>query len=220
MNYLKIAAVSALMTFGNQAVIGQNYGDQAKQMGKEKVQEIKEKGKEKGEEKIAELKEKGLEKLENAKEQVQGKVAGVKGNATDKVDDLAGNAMDKKTIEAQATPVKEMNFDNTEGLTGTALSTARTEYAKEKADASVANIQGMNTKVSTGQAKINAAQQRLDAAKALTGDDALTPEAIAEKQSKIDAAKRQLSTFKSSVSSGIEKANAAKAGLSEINPVK
>ena len=65
--------------------------------------------------------------------------------------------------------------------------------AQQKANASVANIQGMNSKVSTGQAKINAAQQRLDAAKAVTGKDALSPEVIAQKQGKIDAAKQKLS---------------------------
>lgn len=233
MNYFKIVAISALITFGQQAVIGQNHADQAKKMGKEKAHEMKgkgqeklgemkEKGKERGNEKLSEMKEKGQGKLDNAKAKGQEKLNGAKDKAVDKIagGNGAGNGIKAAAVPTNVNKVKDMKFENKEGLSGAALGQARAKFAQQKADASVANIQGMNTKVSAGQDKINAAQQRLDAAKALTGKDALTPEVIAEKQGKINAAKQKLSTFKSSVSSGIEKANVAKAGLSELNPVK
>jgi len=231
MNYIKIAAISALMVIGSQSVIGQNYGDQAKQMGKEKAQEMKAKGQEKGKEKLGEIKEKGQEKITELKEKGQGKLDNAKAKGQDKLNGAKDNAVGNvaggegvgngitAAVPSKLNKIKEMKFENKEGLSGAALGQARTQFAQQKADASLANIQGMNSKVSAGETKINAAQQRLDAAKALEGEDALSPEAIAEKQGKIDAARQKLNGFKSSVSSGMEKANAAKAGLSQLNPV-
>ena len=222
MKYLKLITVSAMIVLGTQISVAQNYGDQAKKAGKEKGKELKAKGqakgselkgkaKEKGNEKVADLKEKGQNKIDGAKAKGEGKVDGMKDKMNEKTGNIGGNAISSSS--SKLSNVKNMKFDNKDGLTGAALGQARTNFAKEKATSSVSGINSMNSKVTSGQAKIDAAKQRLEEAKALKGKEALTPEEISSKQAKIDAAQQSLNGFKGSVSSGASKAKAVQAKI-------